>query len=391
MALKIAIVAESISRQRGGAETSMAQFMHHLLRNGLHVELYTTSNAAPACGLTVHRIDVQDAPRALRTPCFARRADELLAAHSCDVVHATAPCRSADIYQPRGGALPESIARNLAMQRSGAMRTLKRLANRLNLKQQTLLRMERALLERTPPPLVAAVSDYVRRQFVLHYRLDRRLLHLVYNAVSYHPRSLLEEQTDRDEIRRTYAIQPSEVLALVVAHNFKLKGLSEWLQALRILKDRSQRRFRTLVIGRGSPQPYLRIAQGLNVGDWVTFTGATQRVEAFFAAADLLIHPTYYDPCSRVVLEAMLHRLPCVTTRYNGAAEAIEDGVTGRVIDDPTDLEALAGAAEDLAAPAYRSALQARHDSLVERLSMNRHAREMIELYQSVKGSVVHP
>jgi UDP-glucose:(heptosyl)LPS alpha-1,3-glucosyltransferase len=41
--------------------------------------------------------------------------------------------------------------------------------------------------------------------------------------------------------------------------------------------------------------------------------------------------------------------LPVVTTRWNGAAELIEQGVSGLVLDDPLDAAALAGAIVALA------------------------------------------
>ena len=49
----------------------------------------------------------------------------------------------------------------------------------------------------------------------------------------------------------------------------------------------------------------------------------------YYAAADLYVHPTFYDPCSLVVLEAAACGLPIITSRYNGAAELFRgDGAT---------------------------------------------------------------
>jgi UDP-glucose:(heptosyl)LPS alpha-1,3-glucosyltransferase len=107
-------------------------------------------------------------------------------------------------------------------------------------------------------------------------------------------------------------------------------------------------------------------------------------MEPYYSAADLLVHPTYYDPCSRVVLEALLWGLPCVTTRFNGAAEVLEDGITGRVIADPDDTAALAAAAAEASAASYRQALAERQPRLRHDLSAARHAAEVIRLYESV-------
>jgi len=70
----------------------------------------------------------------------------------------------------------------------------------------------------------------------------------------------------------------------------------------------------------------------------------------------VVAHPTWYDPCSRVVLEALAVGLPAVTTRYNGAAEVMEVGRHGTVIDEPQDVAALAQALRTTLAPEVRAA-----------------------------------
>jgi UDP-glucose:(heptosyl)LPS alpha-1,3-glucosyltransferase len=64
------------------------------------------------------------------------------------------------------------------------------------------------------------------------------------------------------------------------------------------------------------------------------------------------VHPTFYDPCSNVVLEALACGLPVITTRYNGASELLsgerETRAEGYVIADPHDVPRLAWALTQL-------------------------------------------
>lgn len=55
--------------------------------------------------------------------------------------------------------------------------------------------------------------------------------------------------------------------------------------------------------------------------------------EEIFQQADIFVFPTYYDnECFPVVLlEAMQHRLPIVTTDEGGIADIVQDGVNGFV------------------------------------------------------------
>jgi UDP-glucose:(heptosyl)LPS alpha-1,3-glucosyltransferase len=67
-------------------------------------------------------------------------------------------------------------------------------------------------------------------------------------------------------------------------------------------------------------------------------------MEQYYAASDVYVHPTFYDSCSLTVLEALASGLPAITTRFNGASDAIlsEDG--GVIVEDPADADELARA-----------------------------------------------
>ena len=60
-----------------------------------------------------------------------------------------------------------------------------------------------------------------------------------------------------------------------------------------------------------------------------------------YAAADIFILPTIYDPFSNACLEALACGLPVITTRANGFSEIIEDGVHGSIVDCANDLVGL--------------------------------------------------
>jgi UDP-glucose:(heptosyl)LPS alpha-1,3-glucosyltransferase len=71
----------------------------------------------------------------------------------------------------------------------------------------------------------------------------------------------------------------------------------------------------------------------------MVFAGSTDEPERYYGAADLLVHPTFYDACSRTVLEAMASGLPVITTTSNGASGILTNGEEGFVIEDPRNIE----------------------------------------------------
>lgn len=73
-----------------------------------------------------------------------------------------------------------------------------------------------------------------------------------------------------------------------------------------------------------------------------------EEVEALYEVADVVVHPAVWpEPFSRVPLEAAAFGKPLVSTRIGGTPEAVEDKVTGLLVerDDP---KALARAIEQL-------------------------------------------
>jgi UDP-glucose:(heptosyl)LPS alpha-1,3-glucosyltransferase len=139
-----------------------------------------------------------------------------------------------------------------------------------------------------------------------------------------------------------------------------------------------------VVVGRDDPQPYQRLARRLGIDGRVRFVGTTTPIEVWYSVADALAHPTWYDPCSRVVLEALVRGLPVVTTRYNGAAEVMQERTHGVVIAAPNDIAALASGLAAALQPALRGACQADAPRMRAQLSMARHARELLSLYERV-------
>jgi len=381
--LKIAIVSEWLDASRGGAETSALQFINQLLPYDLDLHLFTRSRPAIEGRVTVHTVNSRPWPRARGGLAFMRSVDDLLNKEPFDVVHAITPCMHADIYQPRGGTVAESIERNLALRRSGIVRGLKRCANLLNLKQRIDLHIERQLMtnDRT---VVVALSQYVIRQLKQHYRSPDERIRLIFNGIELPQRSPADRDANRSAMRKELGLSEQECLFILIAHNFRLKGVPRWMDALRLLVSQGVTGFRSLVIGKGDTPSRRRLGRRMGLDGILTFVGATPRVVEYRDAADVLVHPTYYDPCSRVVMEALAEGLPCLASRWDGAAELISDGVQGFVLDDPSDVPALAAFAMRMLDPTLRRQMRQAAKDIGDRVSMTRHAREMVALYAEI-------
>jgi len=203
---------------------------------------------------------------------------------------------------------------------------------------------------------------------------------VIFNGVEMRSLAAEEVAKYRNKRRQLLGLSGEAPLVLFAAHNFRLKGLGELLRAS------VAGEWVVLVVGNGRTAPYRRLAARLGLFHRVHFAGADRSMAGWYSAADVLAHPTWYDPCSRVVLEALSTGLPVVTTRHNGAGEVIEPGRNGEVVEDPGDYEELAAAIRRALQPQVRRYCVESSAAMREQLSMARHARELKALYEEICG-----
>ena len=382
--MKIALVIERIEEWRGGAETSTLQFAQRAVEQGCDLTLISASRGQLPPGLALLTVKAPGLWRSRRTARFVQAATVAIRRGGFDLVHAVTPCPGADVYEPRGGAVPETLRRNLALRHSRPARTAKRIASRCNAKVRLLLRLERELVQRQPGPIVVALSHYVARQFHDHYGLTAPRVRVIFNGVEPDPASRKQREADDNDIRQQYDLQRNERLALCVAHNFRLKGVHHVIEAVAGLPADRRHHVRVIVVGRDNPVPLMRQSRRLGVADRIVFAGSTERISAFYHAADMLVHPTYYDPCSRVVLEALGAGVPVITTRFNGAAEVMTDGREGFILEQPDDAAALTDRIGRLLDEPFRRDCGLAAQRLADLCAMRRHAAEVVQLYREI-------
>ena len=129
-------------------------------------------------------------------------------------------------------------------------------------------------------------------------------------------------------------LSPRDLVGLFVGHNFALKGLKPLLAGLAAHRSGIGRptRSSSWSAAGGDAGPYRRLASRLGLADSVHFLGFYPDVNACYWSSDFFVQPTYYDPCSLVVLEALACGLPVITTAQNGASELMTDGREGYIL-----------------------------------------------------------
>ena len=379
--MKVAFLIEQLEPRRGGMETSASEFLAEVVALGVNIQVITQSAPPDFSVAPIQRLGTGGLGRAGRYHRFVQDAQSLLSRGDWPVVHAVTPCLACDLYQPRSGTAREAVARTVAARRSPLTRWLRQIGATWNRKQRLFSRLEHQLLTGGQPPLVAALSQYMRRQLVEAYALNDGRVRDVFNGVAIRLPEPAERAALRRRCREEAGLDDEALVSIFVGHNFRRKGLARLLEAL---TKPEAARWHLLVLGKDSPGRHERYVEQAGLAGRVRFLGARPDVRQWYLAADVCVLPTYYDPCSRTVLEALSLGVPCITTAYDGSSECIQNGEQGFVLDSPEAVDGMARALNQLREKPVRQSMSQKALALRPYLSMRRHAKEVVGLYEEI-------
>ena len=386
--MHLALNYRRIDPSRGGAETYVADLCRRLVAAGHRVDLYADSwapGAVPDEVRTVH-VPAEGSTRWGRLWNFALNSEAALRQGSFDCSVGFINTWHHDVLIPQGGVHPASLDHNARRITDGWRRALYLGSKRANPKHWLYRSIERRQYDPDRRARVVAVSHFVRGHLETYYRVPRDRIRVIPNAIDAQRLRVDNPEATRRAFRAAQGLGQGDLVALFVANNFRLKGLGPLLRALRERLRRSPdaRPVHLLVCGGGRPGPFLRMIEAIGLAGSVRVLGYTPDIRDAFHASDFFVLPSYYDPCSLVVFEALACGLPVITTACNGAGEVIGQGSEGFIIPEPDATDALIDALDRLADDRLRGAMAERAVALGRAQSFDRHLGRLLEVFEEV-------
>jgi UDP-glucose:(heptosyl)LPS alpha-1,3-glucosyltransferase len=337
--MRLGIVIDEFDPARGGMEQWCLQFVAAVASqvHEVHIVAQHFGEAFLPANVSRHEL-----PRTKSRMCFASAAERHVEQLELDVVHDMGAGWCCDLFQPHGGSHLAWLARGPEMHAPWIW-SVKRFADSLLPRRRDAVqhcRRQFAPSLRGDKKFIAlcnmAADDFVRFHHIRPEQID-----VIYNGVDCRRYSPEHRAIYRDEMRRKLRVDEETLVLLLATHSFRRKGLGELLSVVGQLIANG-RPVHLVVAGRGRLAKWRRTAARLGVEKRVTFLGGIRDIVPWYAAADLCVHPTYYDQCSLVILEAAASGLPIVTTRRsNGTTELFREGSEILTIDNPRDLDGL--------------------------------------------------
>jgi UDP-glucose:(heptosyl)LPS alpha-1,3-glucosyltransferase len=389
--MHLALNFQRVDPSRGGAETYVVDLCRKLIQAGHRVDLFAESWADDCLPDEVNVVPVAATGRTKleRIQSFAKNSEAALsqAHHDCSVGFVNTWAH--DVIIPQGGVHRGSLNANSQRFPTTALQQFYRLAKTVNPKHWVYQSIESKQYDLSRPFRVIAVSNMVKYHLQEYHHVPRQQIHVVPNAIDPSRLVVAQPGAVRCAFRNRLGLGPRDLVGLFVGHNFALKGLKPLLAALaaRRQRNRGARSIRLLVCGRGNPEPYQRLAKWLGLADLVHFLGFYPDVNACYWSSDFFVQPTYYDPCSLVVLEALACGLPAITTAQNGASELMADGREGYILTAADAQGELIAALDHLAVDQARRAMSAQAARLGQSHTFDGHVARLTGIFEEAAAS----
>lgn len=375
--MKIALVRKEYTRSWGGAESYAVNLATELVERGHEVHVFANTWDTPADSpITFHRIPMIDFYSPLKNLSFAVNTKRALAHERFDIVNGLSQIYPQDIYR-----MGDGLHRHLFTMQFP--HSLSKFFQHLNPRHRAILFVENRIFKPANYYHITANSKLCKQQACEYYRVPEDRIEVIYNGVDCKRFNPALRETYRSELRKQLSIDNHETVLLFVSRNYKRKGLITLIKSISLMENKAAP-LKVLVVGRGNPKPFKRLADRLGVTDKLLFVGEEKTIEKYYGASDFLVLPTIYDPFSNVCLEALACGLPVITTESNGAAEIITQGKNGYTLKDAGDAKELASTITLLLSQETQDEMGRHAVGTAQHYTTGENAQKTIALYEKV-------
>jgi UDP-glucose:(heptosyl)LPS alpha-1,3-glucosyltransferase len=234
----------------------------------------------------------------------------------------------------------------------GPIRTQMRSKNR------DLCRLEAAVFAPGGARHLICNSRFVADQIIERFHYEPSRIDLIPNGVPFNQFST----GDRALGRQALKLNPDEYVILLVGAGAERKGHAIARQATK--KMRPDLKAKLVIVDTPPPAAMPHI----------------------YAAADVFLLPTLYDPFANVTLEALAAGLPVITSAQNGASEILTDLANGFILPRADDLKLIVHLLEHLADPDYRALFRQPARDLALQYDLGRNLTATLAVFDRLLG-----
>lgn len=335
--LTVAVLMRNFSRTAGGAESYAVQLTEQLSKQ-CRISVFSQTFGPAIVGVRYVKVPyLKVLPRWLNQVWYAM-ITWWLTRNQFDVIHSHENVWHGSVHTIHVKTVHASVLER----RINKGPTSTWLKSYTSPRMLTYLSMERSRLK--PARFVVFASDGLKDETNKIFR--RKYNNFVIEPGVTVPDDAISEDNKR-RVRDSLGLPSNSQVVLFVANDFKKKGLDTLLLAIEHVRRQGNELLRLLVVGNGmQSEHYKKLIDQLKLQEVVLFIGTVSDMKPLYEVAACLAHPTTQDVFPMVVLEAMAHQLPVITTcaPWNSMANLLNSGKDALLMSDPFDAEAVAAA-----------------------------------------------
>ena len=372
--MKIAVIRRECGPSWGGAERDCAQVVKALFELGHEVTLIARKRDNFCKEVKFIPISYKARGSVLKNYLFFLKVKHVLKRAEFDVVYGLSRVHPVDVFRVED---PVHAAWIETRYQSKLTRGLVK----LSLRHRMLLYLERKLMF-DPQVRIVCMSRLVAFQISQHYGLSpsSNRLSVIYNGVDLEQFNSTARKAGK-QLRQKLGLQNKTTL-LFAGADARRKGFETLIKAMSSLQHGDM-----YLLVMGLSKKKIPFPLPSNIVDRLIFTGWVNNPEVYYGCADLLVLPTKNDPFGNVCLEAMACGTPVLLTTAAGAAEIVEPGQTGFIMENPqSDIELRERLEEYLSfSESQRLMMSERAAHRAKQFTWEKHGEMLTKLFQEVK------
>jgi UDP-glucose:(heptosyl)LPS alpha-1,3-glucosyltransferase len=200
-------------------------------------------------------------------------------------------------------------------------------------------------------------SRFVADQIIQRFDYPPSRIDIIPNGVPYNQFST----GDRALGRQALKLEPNDYVILLVGAGAERKGHAIARQAVRKLR-----------------RPGARLV--------IVDTPPPAAMPHIYAAADVFLLPTLYDPFANVTLEALAAGLPLITSAQNGASEILQNETNGFILPRADDENLIVHLLDHLADPDFRAMFRKPAQDLALQYDLTRNLTATLSVFDRLVG-----
>ncbi len=363
----------------GGLQRDFLRIAQACQRQGYQIHVYTMDwQGDIPVGFNITQIPVKGMSNHRRCLYFAQALQDYLSKGCFDAIVGFNRLPGLDIY----------FAGDLCYE--ATVRTKRSWFYRLTPRYRTYAHLEQVVFHAATKTRILLISEREKQHYQTYYGTPSERFYLLPAGIAEDRKPLLDNQTIRQAVRDELGVKPDDNIVLMVGSSFATKGVDRALLALAALPKPLLAKTILVNIGEGKAAPYRKMAKRFHIADKVQFLGPRHDVSRFFWAADMLIHPSYYEAGGMVLLEALVSGLPILVTANCGYAYHVQNASAGMVVDMPFVQERLNAGLLAMLDPGQRAVLRANALAYADNYDFYQFTKQAVAVIEDVIHRPAH-